>query len=127
MTEQTIEIPEEHIEWITDTAKICHGVERAYCAAIREDVKEWEALKDADKERVISRVAYCILYPNAKPSAFHDSWMMKMLIDGWVFGKTYNAESKTHPQLKPFHHLPTEQQAKDHIFRAVVHQTSVIK
>jgi len=50
--------------------------------------------------------------------------MIKMLSDGWKYGKSHNITAKTHPSLKPFHHLPIEQQAKDHIFQKIVQQAT---
>lgn len=119
-------IPKEHLAWVTDTAKMCHEVERSYCAAIREDCKPWVELNEVEKNHVIGKVAFRILYPDTKASAFHDSWMIAMMAKGWKYGKQVHQESKTHPNLKPFHHLPADQQAKDHIFMAIVQQTSII-
>jgi hypothetical protein len=47
---------------------------------------------------------------------------MKQKVDeGWVYGAVKDPEAKTHPCIVPFDQLPREQQAKDFIFRAVVH------
>ncbi len=117
-----LSIPAEHMDQVTSIAKMCHEVNRAYCAALREDTKPWGDLNEKEQEVILGRVAFHILYPDSKPNASHDNWMVKMLSDGWKYGKTHNFTEKTHPSLKPFHHLPTEQQAKDHIFRSIVHQ-----
>ena len=53
--------------------------------------------------------------------ASHESWMRQKVTDGWVFGAEKNPDRKEHPCLVPFDQLPREQQAKDFIFRAVVH------
>lgn len=120
--DEELNIPANHMDQVTSIAKMCHEILRGYAEAIREDSKPWEELNDKTKESTIGRVAFHILYPDSKPSAPHDNWMVKKLSDGWKFGKTYDFAAKTHPSLKPFHHLPTEQQAKDHIFRTIVHQ-----
>jgi hypothetical protein len=47
--------------------------------------------------------------------------MAEKLAAGWEYGPVKDAEAKRHPCLVPFNQLPREQQAKDYIFRAVVH------
>jgi hypothetical protein len=37
-----------------------------------------------------------------------------------VYGEVKDAEKKTHPCIVPYKDLPPEQQAKDHLFKAVV-------
>jgi len=120
-------IPVEHLDWVTETAKLCYAAEHAYCIAIREESEVWSKLTEKEQQHIIGRVAFCILYPDSPPSAFHDNWMIKKTVDGWKFGKVFDATKKLHPSIKPFHHLPIEQQAKDHIFTSIVHQTSVVK
>ena len=58
---------------------------------------------------------------NVGPEASHESWMAQKVADGWVYGPTKDPERKTHHCIVPFDMLPREQQAKDFIFRAVVH------
>ena len=38
-----------------------------------------------------------------------------------MYGEEKDPERKVHPCMVPFNELPREQQAKDFIFRAVVH------
>jgi hypothetical protein len=49
--------------------------------------------------------------------------MDQKIADGWIYGKVKNQNlvRPTHPCIVPFDQLPREQQAKDYIFRAVVH------
>lgn len=115
-------IPPENLEQITAIAKMCHEVLRSYCAALREDQLPWAELSDEAKNKIIGRVAFIILNPDAKPQANHELWMFKMLSNGWKYAKVKDTVTKKHPSLVPFHHLPTEQQAKDHIFNEIVRQ-----
>lgn len=55
------------------------------------------------------------------PEASHISWSQQKLAEGWTYGPEKDPEAKTHPCLRPFDELPPEQQAKDFIFRGVVH------
>jgi len=66
-------------------------------------------------------VALHIDNPDAGPEASHKSWMAQKVADGWVYGDTKDPGAKRHPCMVPFSELPVEQQAKDFIFRAVVH------
>jgi hypothetical protein len=47
--------------------------------------------------------------------------MAQKVAEGWVYGPEKNPDAKTHHCIVPFDMLPREQQAKDYIFRAVVH------
>jgi hypothetical protein len=47
--------------------------------------------------------------------------MKQKLDDGWKYGPVKDPEKKEHPCLVSFSELPKEQQAKDFIFRAIVH------
>jgi hypothetical protein len=50
--------------------------------------------------------------------------MKQKVADGWVYGPVKDAVKREHPCMVPFTELPREQQAKDFIFRAVVHALS---
>lgn len=102
-------------------ARVCHEVNKAYCEALGdtsqltwEDAPEWQ--------RSSARMGvdlHCM--GNFGPEASHVSWMSNKVSEGWVYGEVKDAVAKTHPCIKPFSELPKEQQAKDFIFRAVVH------
>lgn len=102
-------------------ARVCHEVNRAYCQALGdnsqpvwEDAPEWQ--------RVSARMGVDLhMMGDFGPEASHISWMKQKLDDGWKCGSVKNPELKEHPCLVPFNELPVEQQAKDYIFRAVVH------
>jgi len=47
--------------------------------------------------------------------------MAQKLADGWTYGPTKNPDLKQHHCIVPFDKLPREQQAKDFLFRGVVH------
>lgn len=102
-------------------ARVAHEVNRAYCEALGdhsqptwEDAPEWQ--------RVSARMGVDLhTMGDFGPEASHISWMRQKVEDGWVYGEVKDPEAKTHPCLVPFDQLPREQQAKDFIFRAVVH------
>lgn len=43
---------------------------------------------------------------------------------GWKYGPVKDEVKKEHPCYVPFNELPVEQQAKDYIFRQIVHSLS---
>lgn len=104
-----------------DVARVAHEVNRAYCEALGDfSQPEWD---NALPWVVDSAMAGVRLHWVADhgPEASHEAWMAHKLADGWVYGPVKDAERKTHPCLVPFADLPLAQQAKDFIFRAVVH------
>lgn len=106
---------------IDQIARVCHEVNRAYCQSLGdhsqptwEDAPEWQ--------RSSARMGVDLhTMGDFGPEAYHMSWMKQKVEEGWVYGEVKNPEAKTHPCLVPFDQLPREQQAKDFIFRAVVH------
>jgi hypothetical protein len=108
------------VEW---TAKMCHEVNRAYCLALGDDSQpSWADAPDWQKESAFKGVVFHLSIPGAGPEASHEAWLRQKEEDGWVYGETKDPEAKTHPCMIPFDQLPVEQKAKDHIFRAIVHQ-----
>lgn len=102
-------------------ARICHEVNRAYCQSLGDmsqpywhDAPEWQ--------RSSARMGVDLhTMGDFGPEASHISWMQQKQDEGWVYGPVKDAEKKEHPCMVPFDQLPREQQAKDFIFRAVVH------
>lgn len=104
-----------------DIARVAHEVNKAYCESMGAHTQlRWEEAPDWLKESVRAGVALH-LDTEAGPEASHESWMAQKLADGWQYGPIKNPETKEHPCLVPFSDLPPYQQAKDFIFRAIVH------
>jgi len=108
-----------------EIARVCHEVNRAYCQALGDmSQPSWEDAPQWQRVSAALGVDLHIENPDAGPQASHESWMRQKIQDGWVYGDVKNPDLKEHPCLVPFHELPKEQQAKDFIFRAVVHALS---
>lgn len=106
-------------------ARVAHEVNRAYCQALGDDSQQtWN---DAPQWQRDSAMLGVKLHTedNASPAASHESWMAQKVADGWVYGPEKDPERKQHPCIVPFDQLPREQQAKDFIFRGVVHALRV--
>ena len=103
-------------------ARVCHEVNRAYCESQGDfSQPSWEQAPDWQRESALLGVR---LHTNndVGPEASHESWTAQKIADGWVYGETKDPEAKAHPCMVPFADLPPAQQAKDFIFRAIVHQ-----
>ena len=119
-------VSEERRDHIEEIARVCHEVNRAYCQALGdhsqpvwEDAPEWQ--------RVSARMGVDLhLSGDFGPEASHVSWMQQKLDEGWKYGPVKDPEAKQHPCIVPFAELPREQQAKDFIFRAVVHALALV-
>lgn len=110
---------------IKQIARVCHEINRAYCESLGDySQKPWETAPDWQRDSAVTGVRLHLGQPNAGPEASHESWMTEKVKDGWVYGDKKDEEAKTHPCMVPFSDLPKEQQAKDFIFRAVVHALS---
>lgn len=103
-------------------ARICHQINRALRMGLGEDGgPDWFAASDHIKNSAIAGVQFHIDNPEAKPEDSHKAWMNHKLEHGWTYGPEKSELLKTHPCLVSFDRLPREQQAKDWIFREVVH------
>ncbi len=106
-------------------ARVCHAVNKAYCEALGDmsqpgwsDAPEWQIQSAKDGVR------FHLENPDAGPEASHEKWLEGKRADGWVYGETKDPEKKEHPCMVDFSELPKDQQAKDFIFRAIVHELS---
>jgi hypothetical protein len=102
-------------------ARVCHEANRAYCQALGDNSQlPWGESPEWQRTSCLNGVKFRLANQAAGPEASHENWMAEKLADGWVYGPEKDAKAKTHPCLVPFSELPVEQQAKDHIFGAIV-------
>lgn len=103
-------------------ARICHEVNRAYCASLGDYTQTvWEEAPQWQKDSALLGVELHLKDPMSTPADSHTSWMKQKVDDGWVYGPVKDLEAKQHPCFVPFDELPPEQRAKDFIFRGIVH------
>lgn len=106
---------------ISDVAKICHEANKAYCESLGDTSQvAWEDAPEWQKLSACAGVDFNLRNPNAPASASHDSWLEVKKADGWKYGPVKDAEKKEHPCYVPYEELPAAQQAKDHLFKAIV-------
>lgn len=102
-------------------ARVCHEVNRAYCEALGDtSQKPWNEAPNWQRESARMGVDLHLM-GNFGPEASHLSWMAEKQRTGWTYGPVKDEAKKEHPCMVPFAELPREQQAKDFIFRGVVH------
>jgi RyR domain len=112
----------EHGEAIIEAiAHVCHQANKAWCE-VNGDLSQtsWGLAQNWQRESAIRGVQFALDNPEAPDSAQHDAWMAGKIKDGWRYGEVKDATAKTHPCIVPFESLPSHQQAKDRMFKAIV-------
>lgn len=121
--ENDARIAREHEALVERTAKFAHEINRAYCAALGDDSQPaWDDAPDWQQTSARNGVRFHLANPSAGPDHSHNSWLAEKAADGWRYGDVKDPIRKEHPCFVPYGELPTEQKAKDYLFRAVVHQ-----
>jgi len=104
-----------------DIARVCHEVNRAYCQALGDmSQPAWNVAPEWQRSSARMGVDLHTKGDHG-PEASHISWMAQKVREGWIWGPAKDPILQEHPCIKPFAELPPAQQAKDFIFRAVVH------
>lgn len=107
---------------IESIAKVCHEINRAYCMALGDDSQpRWEEAPAWQQSSAINGVNFHLANPDAGPDHSHNEWLKEKETNGWKYGAVKNPDTKEHPCFVPYEQLPTEQKAKDYLFRAAVH------
>ena len=106
---------------IGHVAMMCHEANRNLCIALGDFSQQpWEDAPQWQKDSAFNGVVFNLANPDAPASASHDSWLEEKRATGWTYGPVKDAEKKEHPCFVPYEALPAEQQAKDHLFKAIV-------
>jgi hypothetical protein len=107
---------------IVEIARVTHEANRAWCEANGDTSQPaWGDAPEWQRNSAIAGVRFHLANPDAGPSASHDEWMRHKLAEGWTYGPEKKPDLKQHPCMVPFDQLPPQQQAKDRLFRAIVH------
>lgn len=105
---------------VKDIAAIAHDANRRLCFAQGDQSQLlWGTAPAWQRESAINGVRFCLANPDAPASANHESWLKQKEADGWTYGPKKDPETKQHPCFVPYDQLPPEQQAKDHLFKAI--------
>jgi len=102
-------------------ATVCHEANRAYCTWIGDaSQKTWQEAEQWQRDSAVRGVEFAQANPTAPASAQHDAWLADKFKDGWKYGPVKDASIKQHPCCVPYDQLPSEQRAKDVLFKAIV-------
>lgn len=105
---------------ISEIARVCHEVNRAYCAATGDtSQKSWDEAAEWQRESTIKGVHFRSQNTDATPEQQHNAWLKDKFAAGWVFGEKKDEQAKTHPCCVLYSQLPLSQRVKDHLFIAV--------
>jgi len=106
---------------VADVAKICHQSNMALCEALGDNSQvDWEIAPDWQKDSAMDGVNFHRFNPLAGPRGSHENWRALKTKEGWTYGPVKDAVKKEHPCMVSFDNLPRRQQAKDHLFVAIV-------
>jgi len=104
-----------------DIARVCHEVNRAYCESLGDTSQvAWDEAPDWQKTSLMNGVVAKIQNPDMTPEESHQSWYDEKEQAGWRYGVMKNAETKEHPCMVQYDHMPTDLRSKDHLFGAIV-------
>lgn len=102
-------------------ARVAHEANRAYCYTIGDySQPPWADAPDWQKASAMQGVMAIADGVVQTPMDSHINWLETKRAGGWTHGEEKDEDAKTHPCMVPFAKLPVEQQAKDHLFFAVV-------
>jgi hypothetical protein len=105
-----------------EVARICHEANRGLCAALGDHSQDsWPNAREHAKDSALAGVLMHLANPAATPAFSHESWSKAKIAAGWTYGRVKDEDERKHPCLVPYEQLPKLQQAKDHLFRGIVH------
>jgi hypothetical protein len=105
----------------SDIAKVCHNINKAYCESLGDTSQpDWFDAPQWQRDSALMGVELHLSGDHG-PEKSHESWLAQKVAEGWEYGPIKDPELKQHPCCVPYNQLPQWQQAKDFIFRGVVH------
>lgn len=107
---------------VAQAAEICHEANRSLCLMQGDKSQpRWELAPDWQQISATNGVLFHLANPDATPEGSHESWLAEKAAEGWKYGEIKNPDAREHPCFRPYSELPAQQQAKDHLFRSIVH------
>ncbi len=102
-------------------ARVCHETNRAYCMATGDHSQvPWDGAAGWQRQSSVEGVQALLANPEMTPQDQHATWLATKEKQGWKYGPKKIPEKLEHPCMVPYENLPPKQQAKDHLFQAVV-------
>ena len=112
---------------VHEIARLCHEVNRAYCASIGDcSQPAWDDAPEWQKRSAVGGVRFTLGNFDATPADSHANWLAEKERTGWKYGPVKDPERKEHPCMVPYEDLPIEQRTKDYLFQAVVRSAELL-
>lgn len=106
---------------VENAAIIAHEANRYYCQSLGDDSQPpWAEAAEWQQASVLAGVRNIVQNPATAPGDSHQRWLEHKIADGWKLGPVKDPEKKEHPNMRPFEELNLNEQAKDHLYVAVV-------
>ena len=81
---------------------------------------QWSEREEAFRTQFLDVIErQCGEQRSMSPEELHGSWMQSYLTMGWVYGRNYDREKHTHPDLVPYTSLGQLERDKDAVFIAL--------
>jgi hypothetical protein len=110
---------------VEDIASLCYEANADLRYLLGEDPGvSWPDLSQEEKDSYIVGVCFRLANPDSSIAKQHESWMAQKKMEGWKYGEVKDPIAKTHPQLVDYGELPSQQYAKDFLFKAIVNGLS---
>lgn len=77
---------------------------------------DWDKLDTLRKDSLVKAVSMLRKNRRAQASSIHNFWINNMIDQGWSYGKVYDSEAKTHPDMRDYRSLSPIHRAKDRLF-----------
>lgn len=102
-------------------ARVAHEAHRACCQVLGDSSQgAWDDAPQWQRDSALAGVKAIASGEAGSAEVQHQLWMDHKWAAGWSHGPAKDAAAKTHPGLLSYDKLPSEQQLKVVLFRAVV-------
>lgn len=110
------------MNYVNMIARVAYEANRGWCEANGDFSQPlWENAPEWQKSSAEDGVRFHLENPDVGADASHNNWLAHKQSEGWTYGPVKDPENKKHPCMVPFESLDLTQQAKDRLFRAIVH------
>lgn len=102
-------------------ARVMYEANRALASSFGDTSHApWEDVGQETINHFIRGVEAVLANPTMTAKEGHDFWVADHVARGWSWGPTKDRENKKHPCLVPFEELSEIENAKDHLYIAIV-------
>jgi len=108
-------------EKILKTARVAYETVRAYLnEQDKIERKPFKELTHEDANTLCQAVKLLVDNPRTSAASVHEAWIDKMIVAGWTYGREFNEDMMTDPQMVSYRELPPIRRKNDRLFHTVV-------